>query len=68
MSEENNDVKSVIDNMNRCPDFLDFPTAWSIQRAYELEHDDRCSYIQAACFLCDCGAVRKKWEELRKEK
>lgn len=51
--------------MNLGQDFLDFPTAWAIQDA-GLDHlDPRCSAVQTDCFLCDCGAVEKRWEELR---
>lgn len=40
-------------------DFLDFPTAWDIQRevGHELPHDELCSSVYSVAFLCDCGAV-----------
>ena len=46
---------------------LDFPTAFAIQRRYgnDLTHHPRCSFVQSAGFLCDCGAVERKWQELR---
>lgn len=52
-------------------DFLDFPTAWAIQRAGGLEHRPRCSSvpgwdpISGPGFLCDCGAVETEWRRLR---
>ena len=47
-------------------DFLDFPTAWDIQRevGHELPHDELCSSVSGA-FLCDCGAVPNEWERRR---
>ncbi|HEX3649579.1 MAG TPA: hypothetical protein VHV49_14230 [Pseudonocardiaceae bacterium] len=53
-------------------DFLDFPTAWAIQRA-GIEHTSpKCSAVPGSnggmggpFFLCDCGAVEARWEELR---
>lgn len=46
-------------------DFIDYPTAWALQRA-GLEHTDpRCSATQASFILCDCGAVEAKWVSLR---
>jgi hypothetical protein len=46
-------------------DFLDFPTAWRVQRL-GLEHATRkCSAVQGdGAFLCDCGAVAIRWAEL----
>jgi len=54
-------------------DFIDFPTAWAIQRTYgdSLQHDPRCSSVPGWCaisgpaLLCDCGAIEKKWIEIR---
>ena|SRR5438105_2393860 len=59
-------------------DFLDYPTAWAIQREMGegLPHlDVRCSAVPkpyaergsmdamaGPAFLCDCGAVIKEWE------
>ena len=53
-------------------DFLDFPTAWSIQRrrGEYLGHHPRCSSvpgwdpISGPAFLCDCGAVEREWRRL----
>lgn len=51
-------------------DMLDFPTAWEIQRAGALTHDEKCSSVpgwhpmSGPGFLCDCGAVSKEWERL----
>lgn len=46
-------------------DFCDYPTAWAIQEE-GIEHTDaRCSAVQSAAFLCDCGAVLARWRELR---
>lgn len=49
--------------------FLDFPTAWKIQREVgaSLKHHPRCSSvpgwdpISGPAFLCDCGAVELEW-------
>jgi hypothetical protein len=52
-------------------DFLDFPTAWAIQEAGGLPHHERCSSVEGwhplsgPALLCDCGAVKLRWEELR---
>lgn len=37
----------VVRRMSDCPDFLDFPTAWAIQRAVgtQLAHQPRCSSV-----------------------
>lgn len=44
-------------------DFLDYPTAWRIQREGVTHTDDRCSAAQTdGVFLCDCGAVVTEWE------
>ncbi len=64
---------SIIENMNRCKKFMDFPTAWTIQREIGslLNHDARCSSVpgwnpmSGPAFLCDCGAVEKKYDEIR---
>jgi len=52
-------TEEVIKGMEKCPDFLDFPTAWAIQNTMNkhVKHDPKCSSIQANCFLCDCGGV-----------
>jgi hypothetical protein len=48
-------------------DFLDFPTAWDIQRevGHELPHDELCSSVYSVAFLCDCGAVPNEWDRRR---
>ena len=48
-------------------DFLDFPTAWEIQNEVgrDLPHDELCSSVYSAAFLCDCGAVPNEWERRR---
>ena len=48
-------------------DFLDFPTAWDIQRevGHELPHDELCSSVYSLAFLCDCGAVPNEWDRRR---
>ena len=64
---------SIVEHLNRDLDFLDFPTAWSIQhnRGEKLNHDPKCSSVpghhplSGPGLLCDCGAVRKEWERLR---
>lgn len=65
--------ESIIEPMENCLDFLDFPTAWAIQKNHgaELKHDPRCSSVpgwnplSGPGFLCDCGAVTKEWERLQ---
>lgn len=52
---------------------LDFPTAWAIQKAEgpALDHHPRCSSVpgwdplSGPGFLCDCGAIVRRWEEKR---
>jgi hypothetical protein len=56
-------------------DYLDFPTAWAIQRerGSMLAHQARCSSvpgwdpISGPSFLCDCGAIRDEWKRLREQ-
>lgn len=56
-------------------DFLDYPTAWAIQREVgtSLEHDPKCSSVpghhpmSGPAFLCDCGAVEREWYRRRAE-
>lgn len=44
-------------------DFLDFETAWRLQREGLTHTDQRCSAVQAdGGFLCDCGAVITEWQ------
>lgn len=65
---------SIKTPMRNCPDYIDFPTAWAIQRdrGFNLEHKEGCSSVPAyqslagPCFLCDCGALKKEWARLRK--
>jgi len=59
--------------MAACPDYLDFPTAWAIQkdRGPSLSHHPKCSSVpgwhplSGPAFLCDCDAVPNEWERLR---
>ncbi len=54
-------------------DFLDYPTAWAIQKEVgtELAHHERSSSVPGWCslsgpaFLCDCGAVETEWKRRR---
>ena len=63
------EVKQCID---KCPDFIDFPTAWAIQNTMNehLEHDPKCSSVEGwhplsgPAFLCDCGAVIRTWGKI----
>ena len=49
-------------------DFIDFPTGFAIQAAYDLDHNPKCSFIVGdGAFLCDCHAVPQRWCELREE-
>ena len=53
-------------------DFIDFPTAWDIQKNHLTvpDHEDGCSSVEGwhplsgPGLLCDCGAIEKKWKEL----
>lgn len=57
-----------LERMVSARDFIDFPTGFAIQAAYELAHDPRCSFIVGdGAFLCDCHAVPLRWCELRDE-
>lgn len=51
-------------------DFIDFPTAWEIQKDVgdKLEHDPRCSSVPQVdeplagpALLCDCAAMPVEW-------
>lgn len=65
--------KEISEHMARCPDYLDYPTAWAIQKSVgaDLCHHPRCSSvpgwspISGPAFLCDCGAVVADWERRR---
>lgn len=49
---------------------LNYPSAFAIQTTvgHALEHDPKCSYVQAdGALLCDCDAVVREWERLRHE-
>ena len=47
-------------------DFIDYPTAWAIQKAGLAHTDERCSAVQTSgAMLCDCDAVQVRWSELR---
>lgn len=64
------DVKNAI---TRCQNFMDFPTAWAIQRNMHdsLMHDEKCSSVpgwhpfSGPAFLCDCGAVETQWRAVK---
>lgn len=57
--------------MASCPEHLDFPTAWAIQKKRQLEHHERCSSVpgwhplSGPAFLCDCGAVKEEYARIR---
>lgn len=42
-------------------DFIDYPTAFEIQRTSTLEHDSVCSFVSAGFMLCDCEAMPLEW-------
>lgn len=49
-------------------DFLDFPSAWAIQRAGIDHKSPDCSAVQTrGALLCDCGAVSDEWRRRRSE-
>lgn len=60
-------------NPNWDLDYLDFPTAWHIQKKHltEADHNPKCSSVpgwhplSGPGLLCDCGAVQKAWERIR---
>lgn len=64
---------SIAAPMSKCPDYLDFPTAWAIQkdRGGRLHHDQRCSSVpewnpvSGPGLLCDCGAIETEWQRLK---
>lgn len=44
-------------------DFIDFPTAWRIQREGVTHTSVLCSAVHAdGALLCDCGAVEDEWK------
>jgi len=65
-------TKEVQEGISKCPDYLDFPTAWAIQNTMNehVKHKPRCSSVEGWCalsgpaFLCDCGGVDKLWNEI----
>ena len=65
-------TKEVQEGISKCPDYLDFPTAWAIQKTMNehVKHKPRCSSVEGWCalsgpaFLCDCGGVDKLWNEI----
>ena len=60
-----NDDK-LIDAIPDGRDFIDFPTAWALQRAGLKHTDQRCSAVQTdGTLLCDCGAVEDRWAAIR---
>lgn len=66
-SEQGNGDAEIARCMGACPDFVDFPTAWAIQRHADLTHDPRCSSVpgwhplSGPGLLCDCGAIATEW-------
>jgi hypothetical protein len=64
--------EDIAECMRKCPYFLDYPTAWAIQkdRGLKLTHHERCSSvpgwdpISGPAFLCDCGAVEDEYKRL----
>lgn len=63
----------IVDAMRKCPDVLDYPTAWAIQKHAAIPHGAMCSSVpgwhplSGAGLLCDCGSVQSEWERLKKE-
>lgn len=61
----------IVACMNKCPDFLDYPTAWAIQKYADIQHNAKCSSVpgwhpfSGPGLLCDCGAVVGEWERLK---
>lgn len=63
----------ITECMARCPEYIDFPTAWAIQHDHgaKLSHAPRCSSvpgwdpISGPGFLCDCGAIVAEWKRIR---
>jgi len=67
--------ESITKPMLACPDYIDLPTAWAIQkdRGADLVHHERCSSVpgwnplSGPGFLCDCGAITTEWKRIKVE-
>lgn len=54
--------------MNLELDYIDYPTAWAIQKAGLTHTDERCSAVQTSgALLCDCDALMTEWARLKVE-
>lgn len=58
--------------MAACPNYLDFPTAWAIQKHQAgVTHKERCSSVpewhplSGPAILCDCGAVEAEYAKIK---
>lgn len=52
--------------MNLDLDYIDYPTAWAIQKDGLNHTDDLCSAVQTnGAMLCDCDALPLRWAELK---
>ena len=59
--------------MEKCPDFLDFPTAWAMQNTMNehIQHHPNCSSVpdwhplSGPGMLCDCGGVNELYENIK---
>lgn len=46
--------------------YIDYPTAWAIQRAGGINHQAACSAQQTGgAMLCDCNGLVYKWADLK---
>lgn len=67
--------QKVLDCYNKCPDFLDIPTAWAIQETMneQVEHHPNCSSVKGwysmsgPHFLCDCDGVDKIFKLIQEQ-
>lgn len=67
-----NVTQEVLDEIFKCPKYITFGSAWAIQHTMndQLVHEPKCSSVEGwcslsgPCFLCDCGAIEKCWEEI----
>lgn len=65
--------QAIFDCLARCPDYVDFPTAWAIQHSHgdKLTHHPRCSSvpgwdpISGPALLCDCPAIPDEWKRIK---
>lgn len=56
----------ALDGGNLDLDFIDYPTAWAIQRKGLTHADEQCSAVRTGgAMLCDCNAMPSEWARLK---